>query len=167
MPAAPVTWIDVQGLGDVEVIRALGAQFGLHALAIADIASLRGRNKEARAVLGAAGAVSGADRLARIEILGQPLGGYELVVGPVTDPNLPWVLLSRALLHLKLMAERNHARRDLLVVEAGTEPPGSTLDIATRGKLEGLFRRIRRERGDDARLRDELAALVGSLVDTP
>jgi magnesium transporter len=40
-----VSWIDVQGLGDVEVIRALGAQFGLHALAIADIIHVDQRPK--------------------------------------------------------------------------------------------------------------------------
>jgi magnesium transporter len=40
-----VTWIDVQGLGDVEVIRALGAEFGLHTLAIADIMHVHQRPK--------------------------------------------------------------------------------------------------------------------------
>ena len=38
-PAAafPVTWIDVQGLGDLEVMRALAQRFGLHPLVLADI----------------------------------------------------------------------------------------------------------------------------------
>jgi magnesium transporter len=40
-----VTWLDVQGLGDVEVIRALGARFGLHPLAIADIIHVEQRPK--------------------------------------------------------------------------------------------------------------------------
>jgi hypothetical protein len=120
------------------------------------------------AVLGAAGALGSADRIARIEVLGQPLGGYELTVGPVTDPNLPWVLLSRALLHLRLMAERNHARRDRLVIEASAaETSGPLLDLQARRRLDGAFRRIRRNRIEDARLRDELAAAILQVVDTP
>ena len=70
------------------------------------------------AAVGAFGTLAGAGRIAKVEVLGLPLGGYELVVGPFTDPNLPWVLLGRALLHAKLVAERNHARREELVVDA-------------------------------------------------
>jgi magnesium transporter len=40
-----VTWIDVQGLGDVPMIRDLGVRFGLHALAIADIVHVDQRPK--------------------------------------------------------------------------------------------------------------------------
>ena len=71
------------------------------------------------AAVGAVGTLAGAGRLARIEVLGQPLGGYELRVGPIIDANLPWVLLGRALLLARLLAERNHARREEFVVDAG------------------------------------------------
>ena len=57
------------------------------------------------AAIGAFGALAGADRLAKVEILGQPLGGFELRVGPITDPNLPWVILGRALLLQLLLPE--------------------------------------------------------------
>ena len=67
------------------------------------------------ALIGATGALVGSDRLAKVEVLGQPLGGYELRLGPITDPNFPWVMLGRALLHVRLVAERNHARREALV----------------------------------------------------
>ena len=49
------------------------------------------------AALGAFGTLAGAGSLAKARVLGLPLGGYELTVGPITDPNLPWVLLGRAL----------------------------------------------------------------------
>ena len=49
------------------------------------------------AVLGAFGTLASAGSLAKVRVLGLPLGGYELSVGPITDPNLPWVLLGRAL----------------------------------------------------------------------
>jgi magnesium transporter len=41
----PVTWIDVQGLGDLDVMRAVGQHFGLHPLALADIVHANQRPK--------------------------------------------------------------------------------------------------------------------------
>jgi magnesium transporter len=41
----PRVWIDVQGLADVELIRGLGARYGLHPLAIADIVHVDQRPK--------------------------------------------------------------------------------------------------------------------------
>jgi hypothetical protein len=120
------------------------------------------------AAIGAAGAVGGANRLAKVRVLGQPLGGYELVVGPITDPNLPWVLLTRGLLHVRLVAERNHARRDMLVLEvASGDRPGRQIDATERARVDALFRKIRKGRADDAELREQLAELVGGLIDTP
>jgi len=119
------------------------------------------------AALGVASALGGASRLAKVRILGQPLGGHELVIGPVSDPNLPWVLLSRALLHLQLVAERNHARRDQLVLEATeTEGPASRIDAERRKSIDALFRRLRKLRVDDAEARRVLANEIGQLIAT-
>ena len=41
----PVTWVNVDGLGDAEVIRALGEVFGLHRLALEDVTSPHQRAK--------------------------------------------------------------------------------------------------------------------------
>jgi hypothetical protein len=41
----PVTWVDVQGLGDVNVICALGEVFGLHRLALEDVVNVHQRPK--------------------------------------------------------------------------------------------------------------------------
>jgi hypothetical protein len=120
------------------------------------------------AAIGAAGAVGGASRLAKIRMLGQPLGGHELVVGPVTDPNLPWVLLSRALLHVRLVAERNHARRDQLVLEAADgDGPGRQLDPDRRAAIDKALRRLRQGRADDSQVRLALADAIAGLIDTP
>lgn len=40
-----VTWIDVQGLGDGQVVVDLGKTYGLHALAVADVVDLGQRPK--------------------------------------------------------------------------------------------------------------------------
>jgi magnesium transporter len=44
-PGAPVTWIDVQGLGDLDLLRALAERLGLHPLALADIVHVNQRAK--------------------------------------------------------------------------------------------------------------------------
>ena len=119
------------------------------------------------AALGAAGAVGGASRLAKIRVLGQPLGGHELVVGPVSDPNLPWVLLSRALLHARLVAERNHARRDRLVIEAvGKTGTGTEINADARAGIDGLLRKVRKLRVDEAEARPALAEKIEALIGT-
>jgi GTPase Era involved in 16S rRNA processing len=102
------------------------------------------------AAIGAAGTLAGAGRLARIKVLGQPVGGYELRVGPITDMNLPWVLLGRALLHAKLVGERNHARRESLALDARAGAHlADAIELERRRALEDVFRRLRNERDLD------------------
>ena len=120
------------------------------------------------AAIGAFGTLAGAGQLAKVQVLGLPLGGYELTVGPITDPNLPWVLLGRALLHAKLVAERNHARREELVVDAqaGTHLAGG-IGAARRGKLEVVFSRLRKGQAIDAHERATFVAELAASIDTP
>jgi hypothetical protein len=101
-------------------------------------------------------------------VLGLPLGGYQLTVGPITDPNLPWVLLGRALLHSKLVAERNHARREELVIDAqaSTHLAGG-IDPMRRGKLGGVFSRLRKGQAIDAHERAAFVAELAALIDPP
>lgn len=54
------------------------------------------------------------NRLAETEILGQPLGGVLLRVGPMRNPNFPWVLFDRALLVHRAIKDRAHAHREPL-----------------------------------------------------
>jgi hypothetical protein len=120
------------------------------------------------AVLGAVGTLAGAGELAKVKVLGQPLGGYELRVGPITDPNLPWVLLGRALLHVTLLAERNHARREEFVLDAQAgEHLADAIDSTRRRKLDVVFRRLRSERAIDAGERVALIDELTALIDTP
>ena len=43
--SAPVVWINVNGLGDIDLIRALGERFGLHRLAVEDVVHTHQRPK--------------------------------------------------------------------------------------------------------------------------
>ncbi len=119
------------------------------------------------AVVGGVGAVLGAERVARVQVLGMPLGGVRLTAGPITAPNVPWVLLGRALLHHRLVAERNHARRDVLALDAESGAHlADTIDPALRKRLAALFKRIRDDAGLSAQRREELVdALESCLAD--
>jgi Domain of unknown function (DUF3482)/50S ribosome-binding GTPase len=118
------------------------------------------------AAVGAFGTLAGAGRLAKIEVLGQPLGGYELRVGPITDANLPWVLLGRALLLVKLLAERNHARREEFVVDAQAGAHlANAIDSTRRRNLDAVFRRLRGERGIGSSERDALIDEIAALIE--
>jgi hypothetical protein len=118
------------------------------------------------AALGAFGTVAGAGRLAKVQVLGQPLGGYELRAGPIGDPNLPWVVLGRAVLHVNMLAERNHARRDEFVLDAQRgEHLADAIEAVRRRRLDVFFRRVRSGRGmgssERAELTEEIMALIG------
>jgi hypothetical protein len=118
------------------------------------------------AAIGAFGTLAGAGSLAKVQVLGLPLGGYELSVGPITDPNLPWVLLGRALLHAKLVAERNHSRREELVVDAQVGGHlADTIDTSRRRKLDVMFRRFRGGREIAADEREALITELAALID--
>jgi hypothetical protein len=113
-------------------------------------------------LVGAAGAWFGSGELARVKVLGRPLGGRVLQVGPVRDPNFPWVLLGRAWVHHRLVSERNHARREVLSVEmAEARHLMDRLPEGLRKELAAAFARLGGSGADVARQR--LDALV---VDT-
>ncbi|MDH3642576.1 MAG: GTPase/DUF3482 domain-containing protein [Gammaproteobacteria bacterium] len=93
------------------------------------------------AIVGGVGAWFGGDELARVKVLGQSLGGRTLQVGPVTNPNFPWVLLGRALVHHRVVAERNHARREALSLAVDQHAMDALPEDARR-RLGGLFRAL-------------------------
>ncbi len=117
------------------------------------------------ALLGSMGAVFGANRLAKVQVFGAPMGGMQLQVGPITNPNFPWVILGRALLHHRLVAERNHARREALVVDAisGAHLSDSIAPEA-RKRMARAFKRIRDDGGLSAIDREQLCADVEASI---
>lgn len=119
-------------------------------------------------LVGAAGAWFGSGELARIRVLGQPLGGRVLQVGPVRDPNFPWVLLGRAWAHHRLVSERNHARREALSVEmAEARNLMDRLPERLRKDLAAVFPRLGGNQADAAERRLETLVAETLLLDQP
>ena len=113
------------------------------------------------ALLGGIGVVFGANRLAKVQVFGAPMGGMQMQVGPITNPNFPWVVLGRALLHHRLIAERNHARRESFVVDASaTAHSSEAIPSDIRNRIARAFKRIRQDGGLSAADREQLASDV-------
>jgi len=119
------------------------------------------------AMIGGVSAWVTADRIADIKILGQPLGGKHLCIGPMRNINFPYVVLGRALYHHRMIEDRTHAHRDPLDLR---QQPGrlQTIDKDHRRRLERIFVRLRRQ---DNTLNldrvDALAAEIHTLMEIP
>lgn len=145
---------------------ATGALGGAAAGGIIDLAA-HGTSLLMGSGLGAiAGGVSAwltADRIAHIEVLGHPLGGEEINIGPMRNINFPYVVLARALLHLHIIEKRAHARRG--PVEIGLQPVQRQLaDTATRYRFEKLFGKLRKQQAYRADLTASMAGLIEDLI---
>jgi hypothetical protein len=115
------------------------------------------------AAVGGVSALLGSERLGKLKVLGRSLMSRKITVGPFRDRNLPWVLLGRALLHHELVAERNHARREAVVVEAqASSHRADELPDDTRRALNAEFAAIKR-RGYDP-LHSGFADLIKQLL---
>jgi GTPase Era involved in 16S rRNA processing len=118
------------------------------------------------ALIGGISARITADRIAGTRVLGQPLGGQMLAVGPMRNINFPYVILGRALLHHRMVEDRTHAFRGPLEL---TQQPGGMqhLDAAVRRRLERVFTRLRKQETRRPGLLDTLAQEIEKLLQTP
>jgi len=100
----------------------------------------------------------GSSELAKIEILGSPLGGEVIQVGPVRAPNFAWVWLGRAWVHHHLVSERNHALREKISATVqNNEHLMDGLPQELRRDLGKVFAEIR---GGSTGARERLRELV-------
>lgn len=85
-------------------------------------------------------------------------------IGPHANPNFPFVLLDRALLHHAAVARRAHARQDAPEVDAATRP-STDWPAEDRKALGQLFDRLRKEHRDVSRqAREALHTRIEPLI---
>jgi hypothetical protein len=116
-------------------------------------------------VLGGIGAWYGGRTLAQTKVLGRPLGGRVLRIGPVTDPNFPWVVLDRSILFHQRVSNQAHASRGRLELDGeDAERLSTRLDARTRRRMHKTFAALRRPSpSEDARL--ELSRLIDRILE--
>ena len=119
------------------------------------------------AIIGSLSAWLGSDTLAKVKVLGQPLGGDLLRVGPVQARNFPWVVLGRAYVHHAIVSERNHAQREAIstLVHKDHDLYGS-ISTSERNTFEALFTKIR-DNDASTQVREDLVRSVIALLGIP
>lgn len=123
---------------------------------------------------GGAALYFGAARFERAgDLLGYLRGGRRLLIGPHRNPNFPWVLLDRALLHFVSVRDRAHGRRDPLELKtlapAGPGAGGgfaSSLSDERRRRIARIFAAIRGRGGRERReeLQSDLSRVLGETM---
>lgn len=110
-------------------------------------------------LIGLATSYLGFDKLARTHVLGSPMGGLLLRIGPIQSPNFGWVVLDRALLFHAAVAHHAHARRAPIDL-AGRPSIVQGLASDERRVLGGLFEQARRYAGQPSQI-DRLRLEIG------
>lgn len=118
------------------------------------------------AIIGAAGVAGAVFNQPEAKILGVQVAGKVRTIGPHLDPNFPWIVLDRALLHFKALTSRTHALRDSLAV------PDASKAGLVRGFSPTLIARLKRvfqkmQKGDfTGRSRDHLVQMLKPVIHT-
>ena len=113
------------------------------------------------AAIGAAGAWLGSRQLVNVRVRGQSLGGHQAILGPVSSIHFPWIVLGRAVTHLRLVSRRNHAVRARLRIEHRSHGGlASELDPGLKKSLQSHFSRLSRGRTIRPAESTELGRLV-------
>jgi GTPase Era involved in 16S rRNA processing len=108
------------------------------------------------------------DRISDIKMLGLPLGGTELRIGPAGNINFPYVVLGRALYHHAAVTRRTHAQRDILSLDNAAETASaSSIPEHQRRKLEKVFAKLRNsDNGSfDPALVESLAEIIETIME--
>jgi len=114
--------------------------------------------------LGGAFAWVGADRLAELTVVNQRMGGRLARYGPSRNVNFPFVLFGRARIHALLIAERTHARRDVLDLSVTDRlEEGLALEAKTQRELGTLFAELRKRSPGSPKHSAAFARLSGML----
>jgi len=118
------------------------------------------------AMIGGISAWVTTDRIADTKILGLPLGGKQLSIGPMRNINFPYVVLGRALYHHRMIEDRTHAHRDPL--ELKQQPAWlQSADTEHRKRLEKIFVKLRGRETLNPDLVDALAEQIQELIALP
>ncbi len=99
-------------------------------------------------------------RIAKFTFKGLPTGGQTLQYGPAKHPNLPFVLLGRALNHHRFICKRTHASQTkMILLEDTTDNPLTSFSLSEKTKLMKLFQMISKQK-NLLSCREELATII-------
>jgi len=115
-------------------------------------------------VVGGVSAYFGFDELSDIKVLGQTLGKRYLKMGPMKNRNFPYILLGRAIYHTSTIANRSHALRDAVELDADSVFKDKWLDDGLRVSLEKYHKIFRSGKVVDRDILKEYQAVIYKIL---
>jgi len=89
----------------------------------------------------------GSKKLTESKIKGIPLGGFEAIVGPITNPNFPYVVLGRFIYLYQQIKNKNHADRGALGIRATDfQQQVGLLEKSSKSKIHNACRDLSRQK---------------------
>lgn len=98
------------------------------------------------------------------QVAGFKLSRKILTIGPLKNPNFPWILLDRGLLFMTSILNRTHAQRGRLLVAEKHAGPSSRLSKSEQQSIVSLWQKTRWPGRNENRARP-LAALIRKAMD--
>jgi len=162
------TW-EILGLSRTELI-ATGTAAGALAGGTLD-ASVGGASFMAGAGVGAllGGLGTGYLAFSDPQVAGFKLSRKALTIGPLKNPNFPWILLDRGLLFMTSILNRTHAQRGRLLVDEKHAGPSSRLTKSDKRTIAWLLQKARwvgRSEATASRLAAEIRKAMDKLEPT-
>ena len=89
----------------------------------------------------------GAKKLTESKIKGIPLGGFEAIVGPISNPNFPYVILGRFIFLYQQVRNKNHADRSALKISASQfQSQISELEKSSQTRIHSACRDLTKQK---------------------
>lgn len=89
----------------------------------------------------------GSKKLTESKIKGIPLGGFEAIVGPISNPNFPYVILGRFVYLYQQIKNKNHADRGALQIKATDfQQQVGQLEKSTKSKFHSACRELSKQK---------------------
>ncbi len=119
------------------------------------------------AIIGMTGAWVGSHQLVKVRVRGLAFGRHQTILGPIRNLQFPWIILGRALLHLRLVSCRNHAIREQLIIQHQQgQSLTNLIDPGTQKSLQKGFRTLCKGRIPSPKQRQRLSQLIQSTMES-
>lgn len=115
------------------------------------------------ALLGAASVWFSQDKIAKVKVMGIPFGAKHLRIGPVKNPNFPYVVLTRALVLHDIILDRTHANKkaiDRSNLDDNSDTASHRIEEPDRKKLARLLAKLNKGQDRDSAIEAEISNTI-------
>jgi len=103
------------------------------------------------AIVGGIGAYLGYDKVSHTKVLGKDLAQKQITIGPISNTNLAFVILTRALYYALVLKNLSHANRAKITLNPDESFASKLLDSTQRKILEKIHKKIKDNKAIDSK----------------